>query len=104
MKLGFFTAILPDLTFDQVLAFAAQNHFSCVEVACWPTGKAERKFAGVTHIDVSGLTQARADDVNALCQQYGITISALGYYPNPLDPDPETSRKSVDHLKQVIVA
>jgi len=104
MKLGFFTAILPDLTFDRVLAFAAQNHFSCLEVACCPTGKAERKFAGVTHIDVSGFTQARADDVNALCQQYGITISALGYYRNPLDPDPKASRKAVDHLKQVIVA
>jgi sugar phosphate isomerase/epimerase len=104
MNLGFFTAILPDLRFDQVLAFAAQYHFSCVEVACWPTGKAERKFAGVTHIDVSGLTQTRADDVNALCQRYRVHISALGYYPNPLDPDPVTSRKAVDHLKQVIIA
>lgn len=44
MKLGFFTAILPDLSFEQVLKFASQNRFSCLEVACWPAGKAERKL------------------------------------------------------------
>ena len=104
MKLGFFTAILPDLSFGQVLEFAAQNHFACLEVACWPSGKAERKFAGVTHIDVSGLTKTQADDVNALCARHGVTISGLGYYPNPLDPDLVVSRKAVEHLKRVILA
>lgn len=104
MKLGFFTAILPDLSLEQVLAFAAQQRFSCLEVACWPTGKAERKFAGVTHIDAADFTQSKADDTNALCRRYGITLSALGYYPNPLDPDPVVSRKAVEHLKRVIVA
>lgn len=104
MKLGFFTAVLPDLSFQQVLEFAAQNRFSCVEVACWPSGKAERKFAGVTHIDVTGFTQARADEVNALCSRKDVAISALGYYPNPLDPDPVVSGKSVEHFKKVILA
>lgn len=104
MKLGFFTAILPDLTFAQVLQFAAENNFECVEVACWPSGKAERKFAGVTHIDVNGFSQARADDVNGMCAQYRVGISALGYYPNPLDPDPVASNKAVQHFKQVILA
>src|ERR1700756_5862357 len=103
MKLGFFTAILPDLTFEQVLAFAAQNNFCCVEVACWPAGKAERKFAGVTHIDVSSLSQTQADDINALCHHFGVGISALGYYPNPLDPNQAVSRRAVEHLKRVIV-
>jgi len=104
MKLGFFTAILPDLSFDRVLAFAAQNQFSCVEVACWPTGKAERKFAGVTHIDVANLNSDRAQETKALCHHYGVSISALGYYPNPLDPDPAVSRAAVAHLKRVILA
>jgi sugar phosphate isomerase/epimerase len=104
MKLGFFTAILPDLSFEEVLAFAAQNNFACLEVACWPAGKAERKFAGVTHLDVSELTKDQADDINALCQRHGVSISALGYYPNPLDPDPAVSEKSVDHFKKVILA
>ena len=104
MKLGFFTAILPDLSFDHVLEFASQNRFACVEVACWPAGNAERKFAGVTHIDVSDLTKDRAEDLNALCQRYGVSISALGYYPNPLDPDPIASKKAIDHFKKVILA
>jgi sugar phosphate isomerase/epimerase len=64
MKLGFFTAILPDLSLEQVIAFAAREKFSCLEVACWPAGKAERKFAGITHIDVDAFTKTRADDVN----------------------------------------
>jgi sugar phosphate isomerase/epimerase len=104
MKLGFFTAILPDLSFGKVLEFAQQNHFSCLEVACWPAGKAERKFAGVTHIDVSELTQAGADVINAQCMNHNVSISALGFYPNPLDPDPQVSKAAVDHLKRVILA
>ena len=55
MKLGFVSAILPEWTLDQVLAFAAQEQFRCVEVMCWPVGKADRRFAGVTHIDVDTL-------------------------------------------------
>ena len=104
MNLGFFTAILPDLSFEQVLDFAKDNNFSCLEVACWPAGKAERKFAGVTHIDVADLTQDQADDLNGLCAERKVSISALGFYPNPLDPDPTVSKKAVDHLKKVILA
>ena len=78
MQLGFVTAILPDLSFADVLQFAAEEQFDCVEVMCWPVGKAERKFAGVTHIDVSEFTKAAADDVQALCQKHGVALSGLG--------------------------
>jgi sugar phosphate isomerase/epimerase len=104
MKLGFFTAILPDLSFDEVLDFAGAHQFRCLEVACWPTGRAERKFAGVTHIAVDGLTRTQAEDINARCARRDMAISALGYYPNPLDLDPQVSRKAVEHLKRVILA
>jgi sugar phosphate isomerase/epimerase len=104
MKLGFFTAILPDLGLEQVLQFASSEGFSRIEAACWPSGKAERRFAGVTHIDVSNLTQARADDINALCTSHRVSLSALGYYPNPLDPDPAVSMSAIGHLKKVIRA
>src|SRR6185369_16242070 len=104
MKLGFFSAILPDQSFSEVLKFAAANQFSCVEIACWPAGKAERKFAGITHIDVEGFTRAQADEVNGLCAESGVEISGLGYYPNPLDPDPAVSKCAVDHFKKVILA
>jgi sugar phosphate isomerase/epimerase len=104
MKLGFFTAILPDLSFKNVLEFAAANQFSCLEVACWPAGKAERKFAGVTHIDVDHFNQAQADDIKDLCSNFGVNISALGYYPNPLDPDQAVAKRAVNHFKKVILA
>jgi len=104
MKLGFVTAILPELNLNQVLDFAAAERFACIEVMCWPVGKAERRFAGVTHLDVTSLTRAQADDVNALCARHGVSISALGYYPNPLDPDPVVSRVAVNHFKKVILA
>jgi len=104
MKLGFFTAILPDQSLAQAAEFAQSAGFSCLEVACWPAGKADRRFAGVNHLDVEGLSRGQADQVNALCAKHGVSISALGYYPNPLDPDPAVSRQAVSHLKNVIVA
>ena len=104
MKLGFVSAILPDLTLEQVLQFAATEGFATVELMCWPKGRAERKFAGVTHVDVDAFTQTQADTVHALCIKHGVAISALGYYPNPLDPDPIASRVACTHLRKVIRA
>ncbi len=103
MKLGFVSAILPELPLDQVLAFAAAERFACVELMCWPVGKAERKFAGVTHVDVAGLSKAQADDINALCAKHSVQMSGLGYYPNPLDPDLSVAKRAVEHLKKVIL-
>src|SRR5258708_13031842 len=102
MKLGFVSAILPELPLDQVLAFARAEGFACVEAMCWPAGKAERKFAGVTHVAVAGFTPAQADDVNALFAQHAVSLSGLGYYPNPLDPPSPVPRRCSDHPKKAI--
>ena len=104
MKLGFVSAILPELSLNRVLAFAAAERFACVEVMCWPVGKADRKYAGITHIDVAGFTKSRAAEVHELCARHGVSLSALGYYPNPLDPDREVARVAVNHLRKVIKA
>ena len=104
MKFGFVTAILPELSFDNVLNFARHEGFSTVEVMCWPVGKAERKYAGVTHIDVTTLTKTKAQEILGHCQDQGVSISALGYYPNMLDPDAAVSRAGVSHFKKVIAA
>jgi hypothetical protein len=53
MKLGLMTAALPALSLEQVAAWASENGFEMLEIACWPPGKAERRYAGVTHIDVT---------------------------------------------------
>ncbi len=104
IKLGFVSAILPELSLDEVLSFAATERFAAIEVMCWPVGKAERKYAGITHLDVDGLTPSRAGEVRALCAQHGVSLTALGYYPNPLDPNPQLAKAAVNHLKKVIKA
>jgi sugar phosphate isomerase/epimerase len=104
MKLGFVSAILPELPLHEVLAFAEAQGFSTVEIMSWPVGKAERRFAGVTHMDAANFTKARAEDVLALTRQHGVSISALGYYPNVLDPDESVAKHTVAHLKKVITA
>jgi sugar phosphate isomerase/epimerase len=104
MKLGFVSAILAELSLDEVLGFASAEGFSCVEIMSWPVGRAERKYAGVTHVDATDFTQAMADDANALCAKHGVSISALGYYPNVLDADSTATAAQAEHLKKVIVA
>ena len=104
MKLGIQSAILDEMTFEEVVDFAADNDFKCVEFMCWPVGKAERKYAGVTHIDVVGFTQEKADYINQYCKARGVEISALGYYPNPLCPDHDEAQIYCDHIKKVIDA
>ena len=37
----------------QVFDIAKKVGYQCVEVMCWPVGKAERRYAGVTHIDAT---------------------------------------------------
>jgi sugar phosphate isomerase/epimerase len=104
MQLGFVSAILPDLGLEEVLQCAAESGFDCVEVMCWPKGPAERRYAGVTHIDVAGFDAAAAERVQALTRRTGVSISALGYYPNPLAPDPAEREAYHTHLRAVIDA
>ena len=104
MKLGFVSAILADLPFEEVVAFAAENRFACVETMCWPVGKAERRYAGVTHIDVNDLNSARINSIQKILDEKDVSISALGYYPNPLDADREQVVFFVEHIQKVISA
>lgn len=104
MQLGYVTAILPDWTLEQHFQFAAENGFDTIEVMCWPVGKAERRYAGVTHIDVTQFTQADAERIRGLMRQYNVGISSLGYYPNPLAADPAERETYIEHIRKVIAA
>jgi len=104
MKLGFVSAILPELGFEELIDYASSIGYKCVEVCCWPVGKAERRYAGVTHIDVDKLDKATAAKINTYLKKKGVEISALGYYPNPLDPDARKSSFYVAHIRKVIDA
>jgi sugar phosphate isomerase/epimerase len=104
MKLGLMTAAFPGQSLEQVASWASGNGFQMLELACWPVGKADRRYAGVTTIDVSDLNAGGAKDILSTMQKYGLEISSLGYYPNPLHPDPEHRELVIGHLKKVIVA
>jgi sugar phosphate isomerase/epimerase len=102
MQLGFVSAILPDLSLEEVLAFAQAQGFGCVELMCWPVGQAERRYAGVTHVDVTNFSKNDAERVKGLANKYGVSISGLGYYPNPLAADPDERSTYIEHIKKVI--
>lgn len=104
MQLGFVSAILADQTFEQVVEFAARSGFDCVEVMCWPQGKAERRYAGVTHIDAANLRKSEGAYINDMLKAAGVSISSLGYYPNALSPDRAEAKTAVAHLRKVIRA
>ena len=104
MQLGFVSAILPDLSFEEVLDVARGLGYQTVEMMCWPVGRSDRRYAGVTHIDVADLSQAKADDLRAAADKREVTISGLGYYPNPLAADAAERETYVGHLRKVIEA
>lgn len=102
MKIGFVSAILPELDLEDVVDFASSNEFQCIEVMCWPSGKAERRYAGVTHIDMEKSDENYVNNVNNTFKKHHLEISALGYYPNPLDPDLEKRQIYCEHIKKMI--
>jgi sugar phosphate isomerase/epimerase len=102
LDLGFVSAILADNSFEEVIEFASTNGFKCVEIMCWPKGKAERRYAGVTHIDVDNTDDNRISEIKEFLEEKKVYISGLGYYPNPLDPDPVQAGFYIDHIKKII--
>jgi sugar phosphate isomerase/epimerase len=104
MKLGFVSAILPEYTLEQVLHFAAEAGFSSVEVMCWPPGRADRRYAGVTHLDVTNVSTEMVQHVRELVTLHGVEISGLGYYPNPLTADRAEAEVAIAHLHRLIGA
>ena len=104
MKLGLHSAILPDDTFEQVVDYAAGVGFTCLEVCCWPRGKAVRRYAGITHIDLDQCDDAKLLYYKKYAEDRGITIASLGYYPNPMDADQEAADLAVKHIYRLIDA
>ena len=102
MKLGMNTAILGDLPLEEVAKYASSIGLESLETACWPVGKAERRYAGVTHIDVSTLTKEKAQEILGMLAGYRLSLDSLAYSPNPLVGDEQLRTFYFDHLKKVI--
>lgn len=104
MNLGLLTSILPGYSFEEVVSFASGMGFRCLEVACWPKSKAERRYSGITHIDIDSLNEKTIGHIQTVLETYKMKISALCYYPNPLDSDPDKAQASIDHICKLIKA
>lgn len=106
MKLGLVSAICDTMSYEEMIDFVSEAGLECVEVACWPAGKAERRYAGVSHIDVDRVLEDDdyAKHVVDYAADKGIDISSLAFYPNTLDGDLAKRAAVIDHLKKVIRA
>jgi sugar phosphate isomerase/epimerase len=105
LDLGFVSAILPNKTLDEVLDFAHKEQLTCVEIMCWPsTNQDTRRYAGVSHIAVDNLNSEELSQLKAKIEAHPTKISALGYYPNPMDPDENQAIFYREHIKKVIRA
>lgn len=105
LDLGFASAILPNNNLQEVLDFAHINGFSCVEVMCWPSQNADtRRYAGVSHIAIDALSESELLTLKEVLDAHPVKISALGYYPNPMDPDENLGAFYREHIKKIIKA
>ena len=106
IQFGLLTAILDGWTYEEAVDIAAEMGFKCLEVACWPAGKAERRYAGVSHIDAERVLSddEYAKHVLDYAGAKGLHISSLAFYPNTMDGDPEKRAHNIAHLKKVIEA
>lgn len=105
MDLGILTGPFEDMALGDVAAWAGGNGFSAVEVACWPaSGGEKRRYAGTSHINVDGLSTSQGSEIKAELAEQGISISGLGYYPNPLHADADHRAEVIGHLMKVITA
>lgn len=102
MKLGIVSAIYDGFTFEEAVENAVKNGCECMEVACWPQGKAERRYAGVSHIDVDNTSLEYIAYIKDFCAKKGIEISSLAFYPNTMDGNLEKRNAAIEHLKKVI--
>jgi sugar phosphate isomerase/epimerase len=105
MKLGLLTAPFPETPLTDVVDWTVANGFESIEIACWPRSAGPtRRYAGTSHIDVTDLSASHAADLREEIEGKGLHISGLGYYPNPLHPDPVHREQVIGHLRQVITA
>lgn len=106
MQFGLLSAILDGWTFEEAIDLAKDIGFETMELAAWPAGKAERRYAGVSHIDAESVitdSDYKAYVLDYLSSKH-MSVSSLGYYPNPLDSNLERRAQVIEHLKNVIYA
>ena len=104
MKIGIVSSILESWSYEEMIDEISALGYESVEVACWPKGKGERRYAGVSHIDTENMSEEYKEHILSYAKKRGIEISALAFYPNTLDPNKEKREANIKHLYSVIDA
>lgn len=87
MRLGFVANYSPETA-----AFAQDVGFTCLQLSAWP-GSA---------IDPAVVPDSALKPITADLAARGLKVSALGYYPNLLDPDAARRAEGLAHLRAVM--
>ncbi|MGH2710493.1 MAG: sugar phosphate isomerase/epimerase family protein [Actinomycetota bacterium] len=102
MKLGFLTACLPDSSLRDIAAWAAEAGYEALEVAAWPD-LGDRPFTA-THLKAETFTSKEAEEVRALFDEQGLTLSSVAFYDNNLHPDAAERKVVNEHVLACIDA
>ena len=102
MKLGFLTACLPQVGFEDLVRWSSEEGFDTIELAAWPQGTGRENVAG--QIDVARLDDDTTKWAKDVLAEHDIEISAMAYYENNLHPDEGRRAANVNHLRRVIDA
>jgi sugar phosphate isomerase/epimerase len=102
MKIGFLTACLPQVNFQDLVKWSAKQGFQALELAAWPS-ETERDYQA-KQIDVANFKKDDTKKINNLLAKHKITISAMAYYENNLHPDMNKREFYITHLYRVIDA
>jgi sugar phosphate isomerase/epimerase len=87
MKLGFYT------NYDEkTVEFAHKVGFRSMELSAWPDSS----------LNADKVTDKRIAEVKKNLKEHDIEISALGYYPNFLDPDEEKAEEAIRYFYKVM--
>ena len=87
MKLGFYT------NYDEkTVEFAHKVGFRSMELSAWPDSS----------LNADKMTDRRIVEVKKNLKEHDIEVSALGYYPNFLDPDEEKAEEAVRYFHRVL--
>ncbi|MBN2336812.1 sugar phosphate isomerase/epimerase [Candidatus Bathyarchaeota archaeon] len=87
MKLGFYTNYDKD-----VVEFAHKVGFRSMELSAWPDSS----------LNAEQVTDRRIKEVKKDLKENDIEISALGYYPNYLDPEKEKAEEAAEYFYKVM--
>lgn len=87
MRLGFYTDYSP-----QIVRFATETGFHSIELSAWPQSS----------LNADEVSDQRLAEIRGHLAENDIEISAVGYYPNYLDPDKAAAAEARRYFGKVL--